>query len=773
MPVASRQRYKPFVSEKGSIESNGPHQPDPPEGNAPLDYLGDERDELGGTTQVPKGPPGLTQHSMGRKKMAEEPDGRATDYGEEGEEDEDAEEEDAEGEEEDLPDFAERGKAAFDSSTDYMDANFRKLIEDSLRAFNNQHPSDSKYNSETFKKRSNLFRPITRTVITKNEAALCAALFSNLDLIECAAANPGDKEEIVSAEVMQALIQERLTVTIPWFQFSIGGFQDAQVQGIVIAHNYWRRESAGAGHKYRITKDEPCMKLIPVENFRFDPSASWYDVVNTSPYLIELIPMYIGKVLDRMREPDAKGVKWKPLTREEIASCRDQTDDSTRAARTNLSQDAASQPRMVSDYDVVWVHRHIHRHEGEDYEFYMLASRYMLTKPVPLKDNVWFGERPYVVGCCNLETHKPIPASTPTLTKDLQTEANDIQNQRSDNVKFALNKAHLVKRSANVDINSLVRNTPGRVTMVNDIDKDVKELNWPDVTQSAYEEQSRIDADFNGLAGNFNPMQLGQSRNPRESYRTISAVQSPSMMMTEYKLMTYVQTFLLPCLRQLVRLEQYYETDQTMLAIAGQKAQVAKKYGVDKVTDAVLERNMSVNVNLGMGATDPTTKQQRFVGALMAYANLAKLAPPGLDLEEVRKELLALSGYRDGQRFSNQQDAEKIQMGKVIQALQMKLQKQEIEKHNKHESNVVKLVTSREANQTKLLMAGKEDDHQSRHLMVGHLMELEKMDRGHEQQQEQAAQGGAQQMAQQVQAQAAQADQAQEQQKAQGQGKAA
>ena len=759
------QRYKSNVGPKGSISSVGPAIQDPPSAEARLPYLGEEEEQSGGRVEVPEGSPGLTEHSMGGPRMATEPEARAV-FGGEYDDDEEAQQENPEDqgddpeEEDELPDFGQRGKSAFESSTDYMDSNFRKPIEDSLRAFNNQHPSDSKYNSDTFKKRSNLFRPITRAVISKNEAALCAALFSNLDLIECAAANPGKKEEIVSAEVMQSLIQERLTVTIPWFQLSIGGFQDAQVQGIVIGHNYWKRSGAGKGHKYRITRDEPCMELVPVENFRFSPAASWMDVVNTSPFLIHLIPMYVGEVKERMAKADAKGRKWKSIPDEVLATCRDSTDDSTRQARTTLSQDATNVATHVEDYDVVWVHRHIHRHEGQDYEFYMLASKYMLTEPELLSQNVWFGERPYVVGVCNLETHKPIPSSVPTLTRDLQTEANDIQNQRSDNVKFALNKAHLVKRSANVDVNSLVRNVPGRVTMVNDVDKDVKELSWPDVTQSAYEEQSRIDGDFNSLVGNFNAQQLNQTRNPRESYRTISAVQSPAMMMTEYRLMTYVQTFLLPMLRQLVLLEQYYETDEVMLAIAGEKAQILQKFGVDKVTDSILEKKMSVNVNLGMGATDPTTKQQRFAQALTVYANLCKAAPPGLDLEEVRKELLALAGYRDGQRFSTQQDAEKQKMQETIKALMMKLQKQEIEKHNKHEANVVKLVTAREKLQVDLLKAHKEDDHQSRHLMVGHLMEMEKLDKQTESQQQLQAQGGMQQQALQGQAQAAQAEQA-------------
>jgi hypothetical protein len=742
-------RYRPFVG--GPRPKNAPPgQPDPPtseEGQLLRNKMASERDELGGPMEVPEPPPGVDDpdskaYREGRNSEAGEADGEThdteTDQAEEG----DAEEE---------PDWEQRARAAYRTSTDFTDTNFRRQLEDSLRAFNNQHPSDSKYNSETFRKRSNLYRPKIRTIIRKNEAALCAALFSNLDLIETEPFNTSDIEEIVSAEVMKALLQYRLTTTMPWFQFAMGAMQDAQTQGIVIAHSFWSYKANSARGEYAVKEDRPAQELIPAENFRFDPSAKWFDVVNTSPYLIELIPMYIGEVKERMQLPDPKGRKWHFIPEETIASCWANDDESTRMARTGNQQDQTQQPRDVTDYDVVWVHRHIHRWQGEDYEFYMLASKYMLTDPEPMENNVWFGERPYVVGTCILETHKPMPTSLATLLRPLADEANDLQNQGSDNMKFILNKAWFVKRSANVDTTSLVRNVPGRVTMVNDPEKDVKEVNWPDLPQSLYEEKNRNDADFDQLGGNFNPMQLAQTRSPRESFRTLNAVQSPAMMVTEYTLMTLVQTFLLPALRQLVLLEQYYETDQVLLKIAGEKAKVLQRFGVSELTDAVLEKRMSVNVNLGMGATDPTTKQQRFSGALTTYAGVTKAPPPGLDLKEVGKELFALAGYRDAMRFFIDQDPEKVKMQQTIQALTKKLQVLDIDKRNKHDANVVKLVSSRESNLTKLALASKEDDHQSRHLLIGHLLEMEKVDKQSENQRAMQAEGAMQGQASQAQ----------------------
>lgn len=695
--------------------------------------LGSERETPGGTIFQDQTDDQLTGGSA--PGLTQEPRGQAPDI----EAAEETQEEQAD------VDFEKRGKDAFRSSTDYFDENFRQPLEDSLRAFNNQHPSDSKYNSDTFKKRSHLYRPKTRIVMRKNEAALCAALFSNLDLIETSPANPADQEEIVSAEVMKEVLQERLTVTMPWFKFALGSMQDAQTQGIVIAHSYWRYRATGEGHDYKVIEDRPVQELVPMENFRFDPSSAWDDVVGTSPYLIHLIPMYVGEVKERMSKPDPKGNKWRELDDADILAARKNPDQTTRFARTNQNTDAAEHPRDVADYEIVWVHRHIHRIDGVDMEWYMLESEHMLSEPEPLATNVWFGERPYVIGFAVLETHKSAPSSLATLTKDLAAEANDVDNQISDNMKFILNKAWLARRSANVDTGSLVRNTPGRVTLVNDIEKDVKEVTWPDIPQSAMMQKQAVDADFDALAGNFNPMAMQNQRTPRESFRTVNAIQTPAMMMTEYTLMTLVQTFLLPVLRQLVLLEQYYESDMVLLAIAGQKAKVAQRFGVSEITDAILEKRMAVNVNLGMGATDPTMKQQRLNGALQMCVQLAAKPIPGLDLKEVFKELFALAGYRDSMRFFGDQDPEKAKLMQTIKAMALKLQELTMKQHDRHEGNVVKLVTSRESNMTKLLAAGKEDEHQSRHLLVGHLLEMERADQQAEHartQQAEAAQQG-------------------------------
>jgi len=634
------------------------------------------------------------------------------------------------------PNWIQRARDAFQFSTTYVDSNYRKSWEDSIRAFNSQHPSDSKYNTELFRKRSNLYRPKTRAVIRKNEAAAAAAYFSNLELVSVDPLNESIKESRASADVMGQLLRYRLTISIPWFLIMMGAIQDAQVQGASIAHIYWRfTERYDKRGRLLSKEDQPVIDLIPIENMRIDPSAHWLDPINTSPYLIHLIPMYWCDVKDRMNFPDPKGVRWKKYPASAAFARGNSEDDSTRQARIGPGQDPAQQKREISDYDIVWIHRHIHRWNGQDWEFYTLASERLLTKPALLSESVWHGERPYVMGRAMIETHKPIPSSLPTMTRGLQDEANDIQNQRSDNIKFVLNKAYLVKRGKNVDLASLVRNVPGRITLVDDPEKDVQEVNWQDVTQSAYLEQDRIDGDFNDIAGNFSPLQVNTARTPRESTHTMKMLAAPSNLLTEYMLKTHTETFAQPVLRQLMMLEQEYETDEVVLALAGQKAQLNQKYGMNQVTDDLLDRQLTLTVNVGMGATDPVMKLQRFVYAVMSFANIARQPPPGLDLKMVAKELFGLSGYQDGARFMIEgQDPEVVKLMQQNQELMKRLQQVGIQIKNKEGANVVKLQATRETNQTRL--TGLRETNETRmnleRLRLGQQAQSERGQRAHE-----------------------------------------
>lgn len=594
-------------------------------------------------------------------------------------------------------------RASYRASTSYMDANFRKTFEDGIRAFNNQHPSDSKYSAPAYDKRSKLYRPKVRSVIRKNESAAAAAFFSNMDVVNMGAGDQSDKAQVASAEINKQLIQYRLTRTIPWFQIVLGGLQDAQTVGAAIAHAYW--DTSG--------KDIPVIDLLPIENCRFDPSANWIDPVNTSPYWIQCIPMYSMDVKSKM-----KSGEWKEI---EISFAQASNMDSTRGARSKDREDPYGQAsRGVTEYEIVWVQRHIHRRDGADVEFYTLGEHAMLSDPRPLVESVFHGKRPYVMGYCILETHKVIPSGVPQLARGLADEANEVANSRIDNVKFALNKKWFAKRGVDVDLSGLVRNVPGGVVMMNDPINDVREISWPDVTGSAYEEQNRINLDLDELLGNFNPAGLMTSGAGNAPARNMALLNSSTGTLVEYLIRTFVETFVQPLLRQLVLLEQHYETDEVILGLCAKNIQLYQRFGIDEVTDNLLNQEITLSVNVGMGATDPSQKLQKFLGAMGAFTNMLKNPTPGANMVEIGKEIFGHLGYSDGSRFFTTDNPQITVLEQQLQQAQGMIQKLEAEKKERTTGHMVGLQKTRETNQTKLQQTAIQEENENKRSLATH-----------------------------------------------------
>jgi len=201
-----------------------------------------------------------------------------------------------------------RAKDAFDISTSYVDTNYRKDWEDSIRHFQGRHMAGSKYYSESYKHRSKMFRPKTRSTVRQVEAATAAAFFSQLDVITVEAEDEHDHMSMAGSALRQELLNYRLSgkKQIPWYQICVGAMQEAEIYGIVISKQYWDfrerevemtlsqddmsildQEGNPAKIKQTVTiMDQPDIKLYPIENIRFDPAAEWTNVVETSPYFI-------------------------------------------------------------------------------------------------------------------------------------------------------------------------------------------------------------------------------------------------------------------------------------------------------------------------------------------------------------------------------------------------------------------------------------------------------------------------------------------------------
>jgi hypothetical protein len=218
--------------------------------------------------------------------------------------------------------------------------------------------------------------------------------------------------------------------------------------------------------------------------------------------------------------------------------------------------------------------------------------------------------------------------------------------------------------------------------MLTDLD-DVKVQETNDVTSSSYQEQDRLNLDFDDVAGTFSGASVQSNRSLNETVGGMNMLTTNANQVSSYQLRTFVETWVEPVLQQLVLLEQHYETDTVVLAMAGKKAELLQKFGIDAVTDELLMQELTTNVNVGIGATNPQDQINSF---MMGMNNLrgiladGLLQKHGLNVSEVIKELFGKLGYKDGSRFfdTEGQDPQLLEAQQTIEQLQQALS----QKHN-------------------------------------------------------------------------------------------
>jgi len=563
----------------------------------------------------------------------------------------------------------------YTTSTDYLDANITNTWEVSLAHFNNEHAPGSKLRTKNFK-RSRVFRPKTRSMIKKSESALAVAMFSSQDYLNLTPVDASDEVQVISAEINKNVLQYRLDSQMPWFQTAIGAYQDTKNYGLCISHNYWSYiadtdyvpEFNGDGSLMTNDTGQAMGRAVPIvrsdtmvcdnvapENFRFDPMCDWRDPISTSPYLLYMMPVYAGEALERMQNNDPKTGQptWKVHDLGSLLATRRKNYDRTRQAREGRQRIDPADEQHGNDYTMLWAHMNIVKINGEDYVFWTMGTELLLTDPVPLVKaypHLKRGERPFTIGFSTVETHRNYPAGDNEQMSGLQEEINTVANQRLDNVKLVLNKRYYVRRGSQVDLDSLVRNVPGGGVMMNDPDKDVKTVDTRDVTGSSYQEQDRLTAEADELTGLFSQGSMQQNGNASNTARGMNAMKQDAGSIGDYGIRIFMETWAEPTLRQFVKMIQYYETDEVILSIAAKQSKLWQRYGIDQVTDTLLQQNLTVRVDIGIGMTDPVKRVERLLYAIEKAMTLPGMADR-MKAPALSNEIFATLGYRDGNRF--------------------------------------------------------------------------------------------------------------------------
>lgn len=586
---------------------------------------------------------------------------------------------------------------AEDVSKDYAIRSVNRPLARAYRAWQNQHDEGSKYLGPAFKGRSRLFVPKSRAAVRKNLAAAAGALFSTEDVTSITASHEDDPIQRATAATIKADLEYRLTRSsaksgMPWFQISMGACLDSQLTGICISKQFWEYEEVETGEMRevreqitnpntggfildangqpatvvvdhepvtRVVKDRPMVELHPIENAGIDPAAPWYDPVQRGRWFYMRYPMGLSDAQAMIKSASKRGDHtWlEDISNETLRKGR--VEDGRSAARrvreggSDRYEDGA---RAGGPLDIIWIQENFVRVDGRDWHFWSVGRHAIISvvREVYEAYPEYAGERPYVMGVAQLDTHRVFPQSPVDTWQPLQLELNDVTNLRLDTLKRSISPLTVAKRGKNVDFQALQRRGQPETVLTVDSMDDVQFVATPGPNGAAYQETSITNANFDELAGVFSTSSVQTSRQLNETVGGMSLMSRAANSVSEFDLRMWVETWVEPVLRQLVHLVRYYESDEKILAVAGKQASIRTRLDYLPTVDDFEACELTVRVNAGIGAADPIQKLQKMKFAFEMLAPImgeAKAQGITLNAQSIVEEVMGSAGFRDGRRF--------------------------------------------------------------------------------------------------------------------------
>lgn len=555
------------------------------------------------------------------------------------------------------------GRRCYDIGRTFYRQGYQTQHMNSTHLFKSRHEPNSKFADAAYRNRSKIFRPLTRMAARSWEADIASALFMNDDYMHVSARNVSDPGAQDAANVIKELVNLRLDKN--WYTVCIGAAQDSFVNGPAIGKVYWWHETTSVDidqpiydeanqligietvKQQRVVKDEPRIEILMPENFIFDPVASWDDVIGTGKYFIHRKLMSVDDVKIRMVNGE-----WDLLSEGEILTCRwALEDDAVRQSKRGEGKpDPINNDNADVDYESVMVNEVFVCRQGVWYTYHMMGTQFMLEDPVPLDQRYHHGRLPFVYGTAMIESHNNFPDSKAHIGGELQRAVNIVSNQRLDNVSLVLNKRWLARRGSTIDLQSLTRSSPGGVVFTADPERDMKAIEVGDVTQSSYEETQRLTMEMNEVQGTFSGQAVANNRELNETVGGMKLLSNAATKIVDFDIRTFVFTFVRPLLTLVMLTEQYYENDQTIMAIAANNSASFPRLKVEDLTDDLMTKQLEMKVDVGIGATDPVQRINTLMYGVQQVLSLPGMAE-NLDAKALSSAIFSNLGQGDGSKF--------------------------------------------------------------------------------------------------------------------------
>lgn len=557
---------------------------------------------------------------------------------------------------------------ASSQSRSFFEANVHRDWQQSYRAVRNEHFLGTLYLSDAYKTRSKIFKPKTLAMLRKRLAATASALFTPGDVVTVEAEDESDERQVQSAALKQELLNYRLRTPgqrngIPWFLTSVGARFDAEVTGMCASKQVWlyredEDDEPQFGRPPRVLIDKPDVINLMPENVRFHPSSDWRNVAQSSPYLLLQFPMTPAEAWDKVQQNQRAQIPWLSSITEETFRNNSGGGAPSETTGPRASRGGGVDPtqQAVGEYRTVWLTEVFMRHDGRDYVYWAMNDTLILSNPTPVsKVYPWnYGERPVVIGKGSIEPHKTYQMSMVESLHHLQREANDLANLRLDYEKRIVSPPMKVLRGKKVDLQQVQRKGPNSTILMESMD-DVAPMEMPDVPGSVFTESNILDQDMNDLSGVMDSGGTSARQAQNDTLGGLHLLAESGNQVSDYDTSVWIETWTVPVMQQLLRLEEYYESDAKVLAIAGQRAQMWQKYGTSEITDELLQAETTVSVNIGQGAN--SHPMQRLANFAHCWDLASKVFAPfvqthkvevDLDFERIRDDIFRNGGFRDG-----------------------------------------------------------------------------------------------------------------------------
>jgi hypothetical protein len=545
------------------------------------------------------------------------------------------------------------------------------------RAFHQEHFVGSKYTTNDYKNRSKLFIPKTRSAIRKDMAAVAASLFGSVDAISTGPGDEADAGQRASADLIQQLVNYRTSrssgkAALPWFHVAMGARQTSMLTGICLSKQYWKLEVKKRGTEkfkddpndenevekerdvFKPIIDRPDAMLFPPENFTIDPAADWTNPAQDAAYIHLKYPMRIDEIRRKQKDPRNP---WNALSLTDLKAVAANSRADMEAIRRAREQglDRYDETQTGKTFDVIWVSESFIRTAGEDWTFLSVGGKHLLTDPRPTEEVYpeQYGERPLALGYGSFEAFRIFPMSAAESWQMLQQQGNDLQNLTLDAVKQSVMPVAKVVRGRQVDLEALKKRGQGTAIMVN-APEDVTWDRPPDIGAAVENLKKEIDLDFDDIAGQQNYGNVEQSNSLGKTLGGLKLAAGAANTVQEFDIRVWIETYVEKVLAQLVRLEQFYESDKIILGICGNKAKLLQKHGISEITDELLENEVTIVCNAGLGSGDPQqrlAKLQDAVGVITPILQQSKDFQSGkreINAEAFIEEVFGAVGYKDG-----------------------------------------------------------------------------------------------------------------------------